>query len=87
MITVCHHSPSLVMPNGDPRDGYFYLTLMIDFYIAWSFSSTGDDPANISSSGTEDEESTEEELEEQGLSACQAMRGFRWGVGAGITML
>ena len=27
----------------------------------------GDDPANISSSGTEDEESTEEEMEEQGL--------------------
>ena len=30
-ITVCHHSASLVMPNGDPRDGFFYLilTLMI----------------------------------------------------------
>ena len=27
----CHHSASLVMPNGDPRDGFFYptLTLMI----------------------------------------------------------
>ena len=33
-ITVCHHSASLVMPNGDPRDGLFYptLTLMIDSY-------------------------------------------------------
>ena len=31
-ITVCHHSASLVMPNGDPRDRFFYptLTLMID---------------------------------------------------------
>ena len=31
-ITVCHHSASLVLPNGDPRDGFFYptLTLMID---------------------------------------------------------
>ena len=73
------------MPNGDPRDGFFYptLTLMIDSYIAWSFSSTGDDPANISSSGTEDEESTEEELEEQGLSPWHPMRGFRWGVVVG----
>ena len=34
-ITVCHHSASLVMPIGDPRDGFFYptLTLMIDPYI------------------------------------------------------
>ena len=34
-ITVCHHSASLVMPNGDPWDGFFYLTLtlMIDAYI------------------------------------------------------
>ena len=34
-ITICHHSASLVMPNGDPRDGFFYptLTLMIDFYV------------------------------------------------------
>ena len=33
-ITVCHHSASLVMPNGDPRHGVFYptLTLMIDSY-------------------------------------------------------
>ena len=23
-ITVCHHSASLVMPIGDPRDGSFY---------------------------------------------------------------
>ena len=21
--TVCHHSASLVMPNGDPRDGFY----------------------------------------------------------------
>ena len=33
-ITVCHHSASLVMPNGDPQGGFFYptLTLMIDSY-------------------------------------------------------
>ena len=33
-ITVCHHSASLVMPNGDPRDGFFYptRTFMIDSY-------------------------------------------------------
>ena len=31
---LCHHSASLVMPNGDPRDGFFYstLTLMIVLY-------------------------------------------------------
>ena len=35
-ITVCHHSASLVMPTGDPRDGFFYptLTLMIFFILA-----------------------------------------------------
>ena len=34
MITVCHHSASLVMPNGDPRDWFFYpiLALMMDSY-------------------------------------------------------
>ena len=34
-ITVCHHSANLVMPNGDPRDGFLYptLTLMVDSYI------------------------------------------------------
>ena len=33
-ITVCHHSAILVMPNGDPRDGFFYPTLrhMINSY-------------------------------------------------------
>ena len=33
-ITVCYHSASLVMPNGDPRDRFFYptLTFMIDSY-------------------------------------------------------
>ena len=33
-ITICHDSASLVMPNGDPRDGFFYptLKLMIDSY-------------------------------------------------------
>ena len=33
-ITVCHHSASLVMPKGDPRDRFFNptLTLMIDSY-------------------------------------------------------
>ena len=34
-ITVCHHSASLVMPNGDTRDRFFYptLTLIINSYI------------------------------------------------------
>ena len=33
-ITVCHQSASLVMPIGDPRDGFFYptLSLMLDTY-------------------------------------------------------
>ena len=33
-ITVCHHSPSLVMPNSDPRNEFFNptLTLMMDSY-------------------------------------------------------
>ena len=33
--TVCHPSASLVMPNGDPLDGFFYitLTLVMDSYI------------------------------------------------------
>ena len=31
----CHHSTSLVMPMGDPQDGFFYptLKLMMDAYI------------------------------------------------------
>ena len=34
-ITICHHSASLMMPNGDPPDKFVYptLTLMIDYYI------------------------------------------------------
>ena len=34
MITVCHHSASLMMPIDGPRDGFFYptLTLMIVSY-------------------------------------------------------
>ena len=34
-FTVCHHSASLVMPNGDPRDGIFFpnLKLMMDYII------------------------------------------------------
>ena len=28
-ITVCHHSASLVMPIGDPLDGFFYSTLKL----------------------------------------------------------
>ena len=34
-ITVWHHSASLMMPNGDPRDIFFYhtFTLMMDSYI------------------------------------------------------
>ena len=34
-ITICHHSASLVMPNGDPRNGFFYptRTLMMNSYI------------------------------------------------------
>ena len=33
-ITICHHSASLVMPNGDPRDVFLYptLKLIIDSY-------------------------------------------------------
>ena len=36
-ITVCHYLASLVMPNGDPRDGFFYptLTLMTDSYMIY----------------------------------------------------
>ena len=38
-ITVCHHSASFVMPNGDPRGGFFYptLTLMINSYSLCSY--------------------------------------------------
>ena len=37
--TACHHSASLVMPIGDPRDQFFYLTLMMNSYrIKHSFS-------------------------------------------------
>ena len=34
VITVCQHSASLLVTNGDPQDGFFYiiLTLMIDSY-------------------------------------------------------
>ena len=33
-ITDCHQSASLLMPIGDPQDGFFYpiLTLIIDTY-------------------------------------------------------
>ena len=38
-ITICHLSASLMMPSGDPQDGFFYpaLTRIIDSYnlIAW----------------------------------------------------
>ena len=39
VITVCHHSASLLMPNGDPRDEFFYptLTLIVDSYIILLF--------------------------------------------------
>ena len=39
VITICHDSANLEMPNGDPRDGFFdpSLTLMIDSYILVSF--------------------------------------------------
>ena len=35
MITVWHRLANLVMPIGDPRDGFFYptLTLMMYYYI------------------------------------------------------
>ena len=42
VIIVCHHSTSLVMPIGDPRDTFFdpTLTLMMDSYtlylLVWS---------------------------------------------------
>ena len=47
-ITVCHHSASLVMPNADPLDRFFYptLTLMMD-----SLSQTGSTLARTISSG------------------------------------
>ena len=32
-ITVCHHSASLVMPNGDPWNGFFLFHLMMDFAL------------------------------------------------------
>ena len=34
VITICHHSGSLVMPNSDHRDSFFYPipTLMMDSY-------------------------------------------------------
>ena len=31
-ITVCHHSARLVMPIGDPLDGFFYPTLKLNIY-------------------------------------------------------
>ena len=31
-ISVCHHSASLLMPNGDPRDGFFYPTNTLMIY-------------------------------------------------------
>ena len=35
VIAACHHSASLVMPIGDPRDRFLYhtLTLMMGSYI------------------------------------------------------
>ena len=41
-IIDCHHSASLVMPIGDSRDRFFYLTLtlMIDSYIIISSHGT-----------------------------------------------
>ena len=40
MITVCHHSASLVMPNGDLGNRYFYptLTLIMDSYKLYFIS-------------------------------------------------
>ena len=40
-FTVCHHSARLVMPNSDPRYGFFYptLTLMVDIYNLKEFLS------------------------------------------------
>ena len=32
------------MPNGDPRDGFFYPTLMIDSYIITFMVTNNDDP-------------------------------------------
>ena len=36
-ITACHHLANLVVPNGEPRDRFFYptLTLMMDSYCLW----------------------------------------------------
>ena len=32
LITACHHMASLVMPNGDPLDGFFYPTFTKTHY-------------------------------------------------------
>ena len=37
-ITVCHHLGSLVMPNGDPRDRFFYPSLTPMIYNTLYFS-------------------------------------------------
>ena len=40
-ITVCHHSASLVMPNDDPRDGFFYpilILILLNYFINVSTS-------------------------------------------------
>ena len=46
VITVCHHKASLVMPNGDPQDIFFYptLTLMMDSYSLEAVSKFMDIP-------------------------------------------
>ena len=44
-ITVCHHSASLVMPKGDPRDGFSTtLTLMIESLSPYNFQGDGGAP-------------------------------------------
>ena len=57
MIRLTYHLLGPRVKN-QPRET---LILMIDSYTAWSFSYAGDDLANILSSGTKDEESTEED--------------------------
>ena len=43
-ITVCHHTASLVMPIGDPRDGFFYPTLTTPYNrLLWWQVTNNDD--------------------------------------------
>ena len=54
VITVCHHSASLVMPNGDPGDVFFCttLTLMMESYsLAYQIRISEKNPSQGSPTG------------------------------------